>query len=263
MKINLPTHLWLILACIFNSTVLQAAPLYRSLKEHSPFLPSQTYKTPVVAKKVAPDEANERFALKGISKIGRTYLFSIFDKLTSKSQWIEAGADLNGFVIKSYDPEMHQVEFTWNGQTCRIQLEHSEQGTYQLVSISLPGEASASEHSAASSIVSGETKAPAKVLMAIRKRMPGDLSLANSPESLRNSSIIDFAVTRSNRTKPANNLMADTDSKNDFAAIDPKPESPTEITSPTLVASSGINPLSIFPRTTVENPNGKIPDHLR
>ena len=106
----------------------------RALSEHSPFLPPSHFE--VLNKPAKPTlnnaQISERFTLRGISKIGDTYLFSIFDSRTKKAKWVEAGVHSNGFTITSYDPSSRTIDCRWNGHESSIKLVNADDAAVAL-----------------------------------------------------------------------------------------------------------------------------------
>lgn len=103
-----------------------AHPLLSSnLLEHSPFLPAN-FLASKSAVKPAKDTAKKaiHYQLRGISVIGNSYNFSIFDSRTNTSVWIEPGTTINGFKILSYDPVAHELTYSWNNQIQSIRLNN-------------------------------------------------------------------------------------------------------------------------------------------
>ena len=100
----------------------------RSLNENSPFLPpshSELITKPEKPESLTPPDP-DRFSLRGISKIGASYLFSIYDKKTDTSRWVPAGKVENGFCIVSYDPEMKELTYEWNRHRGQLKLNMAD-----------------------------------------------------------------------------------------------------------------------------------------
>ena len=98
-----------------------ASAAYSGLLERSPFLSNE--KTEVKQVVHTPSPSNEtHFVLKGVSKIGTDYRFSIHDKRTKQAIWIKPNEVVNGFSIVSYDPSSQTVVFKWGNQNASLQL---------------------------------------------------------------------------------------------------------------------------------------------
>tara|TARA_Y200000002_G_C22520691_1_gene595388 strand:+ start:170 stop:892 length:723 start_codon:yes stop_codon:yes gene_type:complete len=216
-----------------------------SLIQNSPFLPPFYEKAATKPIKEMSSNKSDitRFTLKGISRIGPHYYFSIYDSRTKKAEWVQAGVPYNGFIIKSYDPKMHQIEFTWEGKLGRINLGIKEEIAYKLV-----------------------TESPDLAKRASQYLTGASRKTASSRGSQgRDNSVIVFSSQTNEEVSsntPGNwNQYASTSSpQNQFGSTTTLYE---EGGLPTSVATNEGNSLSIFPRTTVNNPNGKQPDHLR
>jgi len=121
----------LILFCALCSYPVQGLKA-SDLVARSPFLPKQNkIKSESVIDKVREVD-NGRFILKGITRMGGTYLFSIYDSKTSKSKWISPGVNLNGFVISAYDPNTKTIDCSWGGRKLSIELEIANDAPLEL-----------------------------------------------------------------------------------------------------------------------------------
>lgn len=247
--------------CVNNALLLMLAVSWAngaSLMQNSPFVPpdyKKTAKTP--ERKIAQgDPESTRFALKGVSKLGSEYLFSIYDSVTQKSEWIQAGVSFNGFIIESYDPRLQEIEFRLRESRGKVQLARYQELEYQLVAIP-PKEV---RNKAGTALISPQTKTANRNIIEVRKVGFEDGTKLISKDESQSASKINFTVSHKGKGTGSSFATDNGNNTNKFASANPMPENQSESA---LVASSRINPLSIFPRTTVENPNGKIPDHLR
>ena len=116
-----------------------------SLIQNSPFLPPDYKKAAKTPEKRSSQEGSEptRFALKGVSKLGSEYYFSIYDSVAKKSEWIQAGVPHNGFSILKYEPSERRIHFSWEGKSSAIQIPKADGEPIQLVYLDSHGTAEA------------------------------------------------------------------------------------------------------------------------
>ena len=120
-----------------------------SLVQNSPFLPPFYEKaaTKPIKEMSFKKSDSTRFTLKGISRIGSHYHFSIYDSKTQKSRWVEAGTQVNDFSITSYDPKTRTISYRWNGHECTLRLANADNIVTPLTFFSTEGPAIAGQSS--------------------------------------------------------------------------------------------------------------------
>lgn len=227
----------------------------RTLIQNSPFQPpvsdvKQASKPTGLANS---NNSQGRFLLKGVSKIGSIYLFSILDKTSGEAKWIESGVRSNGFVITGYDPATQTVDYEWNKQIGTIQLARADEQPIQLHFTS--GHASPassdrrSDHSESSrSTIKGQiasqraaqTVAPEKIVFEQRSTA---LSLY-SPAARKSGPI--------EKGYASEDLFADIGVQ-DKDDINPIAENGT---------TEGSQRFKVSRKPRVNNANGKKPDHM-
>jgi hypothetical protein len=225
-----------------------------SLLEGSPFLPPSTPKlsTDVPAKPVhAPID---RFILRGISKIGSTYHFSIYDKKTNKARWVTAGDPLNGLTIESFDPTSLAVDYIWNGQSGSIQLAQVNDTRIPLFFVDSEQKLRSSE-SPHNSYVSGQhsvsssgsrveiyTKQARKIETTLQK-----IEFENGHHQAR-------VLPRGPNSFASDDAFARSDA----------PDTPPGSVEQVLAGhpSPSPNPYKVSRRNQVHNPSGKKPSHM-
>lgn len=226
-----------------------------SLISNSPFLPPQIEAQENLSKEILPS-INPDFTLKGISKIGEKYLFSIHDLRTNKSKWILAGEETNGFAITSYEPITKTINYRWNNRTYSLKLQASKGEPIPLVYV----ESAAQKHITApnSTVSSNQGASNSNVHTKRLANTDTHFIERNSPKLQGDaSSIISFK-----RTEQVNAYYGD---EGDIIS---KPQDLFATTDQAaveqLIASTTPPPrYSLKRNNQVENPNGKIPDHLR
>ena len=126
-----------LIACLGLITLAAGFAEASSLVQNSPFLPPLYKQSAAKPEKkdaqIKPDPT--RFILKGISKIGPNYLFSIYDSVTKKAAWIEAGVPHNGFTVLKYYPSNKKIQYSWKGNRHTITLPKAQGEPIQLVFI--------------------------------------------------------------------------------------------------------------------------------
>lgn len=104
---------------------IQAHGNHSSLVENSPFGPPNKKQeiSLLAATPKQPEVPNDKFTLKGIAIIGNEYLFSIYDGTNEQTEWLSPNETINGFTVRSYDPEKLIVYYEWNGTKGSTQLK--------------------------------------------------------------------------------------------------------------------------------------------
>jgi hypothetical protein len=92
-----------------------------SLLRNSPFMPLAA---PVV--EAPPSNQLDRYELRGVSSLGGTAMFSVFDNATGRSFWLRQGDTVEGISVQHYDPGSEAVTLAGSGQTKRLQLKEAQ-----------------------------------------------------------------------------------------------------------------------------------------
>ena len=132
-----------------------------SLIEHYPFSPPnyQTASRSLETTTNKHDLEASRFTLKGVSKFGANYYFSIYDNQTKKSKWIEAGSPYNGFTILRYDPLKKRIHFHWKENLHTIQIANADEAPMKLAHLNFNKKTDASlEKMGHSALLSNEVR---------------------------------------------------------------------------------------------------------
>lgn len=251
-----------LLSGLFASAITQMNG--RTLDKRSPFLPPSFFTvatTPKTIKKAAPDTS--RFILRGISKIGDTYLFSIYDKKMQKAKWVEAGVSSNGFSITSYDPCTRTISYRWNGQEVSLQLINANNTALPLEYLS-----DAENQLAASSghtVATPDSPSSSKSVANLTRSMP-PAPASRLQESLKrvyfnNTQYQCVPSGRIGTDSPASILGSPDDT---FASTDLPADAPPE-GSPSVGGDQSHEAPTRFKvsrKNSVNNANGKKPDHM-
>lgn len=109
---------------------------HNNLIVKSPFLPAKTIS--VQPMNIQPNQnrgkADVSFIFSGVASIGGVYHFSLRDKRSGKSVWLEQGEVFNNFMITSYNPHARRVSYQWGSSVGSIELNNSGES----LQISLP-----------------------------------------------------------------------------------------------------------------------------
>ncbi len=218
-----------------------------SLVQNSPFLPPSYKKassTSNVRKSTSHDVDTKRFILKGISKIGSDYFFSVYDSVTDKGEWLQAGVSYNGFSILQYDPSEKSISFSWKGKTHRIKIKKPNGEPIGLF-FRNDDETSTEPYSIAGGA------APKKRARIVYAPEPGSSNILAGNQRL--------PVSFEQRINTTNTTSSSTGQQGElFAAIDTASTLPNgDIPQP--------NPsrrYQVSRSNTVHNPGGRKPDHL-
>jgi hypothetical protein len=225
-----------------------------SLVGSSPFLPPSTPKLPTDVPAKPVHAPIDRFILRGISKIGSTYHFSIYDTKTNKARWVTAGDSSNGLTIESFDPKSLTVDYSWNGQSGSIQLAQVDDteiplffldSEQRLRSPESPHNSYVSrQHSASSSGSRVEiyTKQAKKIETTLHK-----IDFENGHHPTR-------VLSRGPNSFVSDDTFAQTDA----------PDTPPGSEEQVLAGhpSPSPNPYKVSRRNQVHNPSGKKPSHM-
>jgi hypothetical protein len=236
-----------------------------SLVQNSPFLPPFYKKaaTEPIEEMSFKKSDNTRFVLKGISRIGSHYHFSIYDSKTKKGRWVEAGTQVNDFSITSYDPKTRTISYRWNGHECTLQLANADNVVTPLTFFSTEGSAIAGQ---SSPLRAATLDASPQVYQSQRSGRNRISVLSNSAELSRQSLQTIFFDSRTYQPDPSgitNTTSADL-GHNGFASndsfADPELQAPVE----NIVAREAEpqQRFKISRRNNVSNANGKKPDHM-
>lgn len=232
-----------------------ASAAYSGLLERSPFLSNE--KTEVKQVVHTPSPSNEtHFVLKGVSKIGTDYRFSIHDKRTKQAIWIKPNEVVNGFSIVSYDPSSQTVVFKWGNQNASLQLIDADE---QPIVVNIVSHSEVQTHTTPASSQRSSRGSY------VRRVLPEGSLNTETYKNLTN--VIYFSGTTSSSTGQVNqenlsNTQEQELKENPLFGI-PQAEANQETSKSQTTVAKADNSLSIFPRTSVNNPSGKIPDHLR
>lgn len=240
------TSLFFLLACSLDAS---------SLIEHYPFSPPNYQTASQALEKTAHKHDHEasRFTLKGVSKFGAQYYFSIYDHKTKKSKWIEAGTPCNGFTILKYEPLEKRIHFHWKGNSHCIQIANADETPVKLANLILKKKADSSQEMMNNAILSNEIRNSER-LVGINHKVHSEAN--DQSDDPANGQVIFFTPQREIAENPNNarwgrdsNLFAATDIPVSTMQIEEKPE----------VAQKRFK---VKRKNTVHNPSGKKPQHL-
>ena len=227
-----------------------------SLIEHYPFSPPnyQTASQSLETTTNKHDLEASRFTLKGVSKFGANYYFSIYDNQTKKSKWIEAGSPYNGFTILRYDPLKKRIHFHWKENLHTIQIANADEAPMKLAHLNFNKKTDASlEKMGHSALLSNEVRNNER-LVANRDNI--HYKATKQSDDPANGQVIFFTPQREKVESPRSvrwgrdsNLFAATDIPASAIQIEEKPEVPQQR-------------FKVKRKNTVHNPSGKKPQHL-
>ena len=227
-----------------------------SLIEHYPFSPPnyQTASRSLETTTNKHDLEASRFTLKGVSKFGANYYFSIYDNQTKKSKWIEAGSPYNGFTILRYDPLKKRIHFHWKENLHTIQIANADGAPMKLAHLNFNKKTDASlEKMGHSALLSNEVRNNER-LVANRDNI--HYKATKQSDDPANGQVIFFTPQREKVESPRSvrwgrdsNLFAATDIPASAIQIEEKPEVPQQR-------------FKVKRKNTVHNPSGKKPQHL-
>ena len=227
-----------------------------SLIEHYPFSPPnyQTASRSLETTTNKHDLEASRFTLKGVSKFGANYYFSIYDNQTKKSKWIEAGSPYNGFTILRYDPLKKRIHFHWKENLHTIQIANADEAPMKLAHLNFNKKTDASlEKMGHSALLSNEVRNNER-LVANRDNI--HYKATKQSDDPANGQVIFFTPQREKVESPRSvrwgrdsNLFAATDIPASAIQIEEKPEVPQQR-------------FKVKRKNTVHNPSGKKPQHL-
>ena len=227
-----------------------------SLIEHYPFSPPnyQTASRSLETTTNKHDLEASRFTLKGVSKFGANYYFSIYDNQTKKSKWIEAGSPYNGFTILRYDPLKKRIHFHWKENLHTIQIANADEAPMKLAHLNFNKKTDASlEKMGHSALLSNEVRNNER-LVANRDNI--HYKVTKQSDDPANGQVIFFTPQREKVESPRSvrwgrdsNLFAATDIPASAIQIEEKPEVPQQR-------------FKVKRKNTVHNPCGKKPQHL-
>jgi len=241
-----------ILAFVFTAMPLNAS----TLVQNNPFLPpfyKNTKDAEVDLSQSSQTKEQTRFVLKRVAKIGSVYSFSIYDSVTGKGKWVEAGVPYNGFSILKYEPLEKQIHFNWKTTTYTIHLPKPKGEPIELVYLNtgkLPALANSSKLGGPNSNRSAD-----QIEVSSRSDYENNphLTIARKRSSNSGQPIV-FQQQPANLEYPVSQFD---ETKNDlFAAIDPN------------ISLEAVIPGTIKPRykvkrtNTVDNPSGEKPSHM-
>lgn len=219
---------------------LSVAASGRTLRTESPFLPPNFNRSEkILPKKAEAAPTPDRFVLRGISRIGDNYLFSIFDKTTQKAKWIEAGVESNGISITSYDPSTRTIDYSWNQYSGSLQLVNADQEPVQLSFVESNSEKSVPTSSRRNGVSLAQTHAR---LQESLQRIIFEPRQAERPTS---------------RGYFRSGFAGNTSSSDTFAQTNP-----TIADNPVVDRPSQPTRYKISRRNSVNNPSGKKPDYM-
>jgi hypothetical protein len=227
-----------------------------SLIEHYPFSPPN-YQTAYRSLETTTNKHDleaSRFTLKGVSKFGANYYFSIYDNQTKKSKWIEAGSPYNGFTILRYDPLKKRIHFHWKENLHTIQIANADEAPMKLAHLNFNKKTGASlEKMGHSALLSNEVRNNER-LVANRDNI--HYKATKQSDDPANGQVIFFTPQREKVESPRSvrwgrdsNLFAATDIPASAIQIEEKPEVPQQR-------------FKVKRKNTVHNPSGKKPQHL-
>ena len=227
-----------------------------SLIEHYPFSPPN-YQTAYRSLETTTNKHDleaSRFTLKGVSKFGANYYFSIYDNQTKKSKWIEAGSPYNGFTILRYDPLKKRIHFHWKENLHTIQIANADEAPIKLAHLNFNKKTDASlEKMGHSALLSNEVRNNER-LVANRDNI--HYKATKQSDDPANGQVIFFTPQREKVESPRSvrwgrdsNLFAATDIPASAIQIEEKPEVPQQR-------------FKVKRKNTVHNPSGKKPQHL-
>ena len=227
-----------------------------SLIEHYPFSPPnyQTASRSLETTTNKHDLEASRFTLKGVTKFGANYYFSIYDNQTKKSKWIEAGSPYNGFTILRYDPLKKRIHFHWKENLHTIQIANADEAPIKLAHLNFNKKTDASlEKMGHSALLSNEVRNNER-LVANRDNI--HYKATKQSDDPANGQVIFFTPQREKVESPRSvrwgrdsNLFAATDIPASAIQIEEKPEVPQQR-------------FKVKRKNTVHNPSGKKPQHL-
>ncbi len=227
-----------------------------SLIEHYPFSPPnyQTASRSLETTTNKHDLEASRFTLKGVSKFGANYYFSIYDNQTKKSKWIEPGSPYNGFTILRYDPLKKRIHFHWKENLHTIQIANADEAPMKLAHLNFNKKTDASlEKMGHSALLSNEVRNNER-LVANRDNI--HYKATKQSDDPANGQVIFFTPQREKVESPRSvrwgrdsNLFAATDIPASAIQIEEKPEVPQQR-------------FKVKRKNTVHNPSGKKPQHL-
>ena len=227
-----------------------------SLIEHYPFSPPGYQAAPEALKKTIPkpDPEVARFTLRGVSKFGANYYFSIYDRQTKKSKWIEAGTPCNGFTILKYEPLESRIHFNWKGSSHTIRMANADETPINLVNLK-PNKKTDSIGAKMNNAVT-----PSDEIQNGEKHTGTKHNInseaADQSDDPANGQAIFFTPQTDNAGNPASVLWGR--DSNLFAATDiPASSMPVEA-EPVVLPQR----FKVKRKNTVHNPSGKKPQHL-
>ena len=185
-----------------------------SLTTNSPFMaPEVSPKAQIRNSALNPLANNQKiFSLKGVTKIGSKYKFSIYDNRTKKAQWINAGVPFNDFTITGYNEESRTVEYIWSGKKGTVQMTKVSNNTARIIARS-----SNQELNNYSTVNNPTAKIPSLFFEVSSKPRPRKVyySSKNSPFGTSNP-VKNYSTASKNLNSPqANNLNSvQSDSEN-------------------------------------------------
>lgn len=253
---------------------------YSSLIKRSPFLPPEN--TIQIPPERAKDAEVNFFILKGFSQVGDSYSFAVLDKRTNQVVWIDAGEEINGFSVLSFDSDSLIITYSWNNFSGITKLgeENYSKATHSHQSVSQPSNSQhvnnlrKSQYAAASrlnNMASNQQARPTAMLAS--KPLPSSSSSADTGILYFSSSAAlsglnaKTIATTNDSTQQSRSLNHNNNIRTDlpFALEEGKLQNTLaqERQNSSSEVSSSI-PTGPRPRrNTVENPNGKIPDHIK
>lgn len=220
-----------------------------TLISNSPFMPKQkvtqehqiSVEAPLFTKK-----ENDRFVLKGVTKVNGVYIFSVYDQKTQKSEWIEPFQQLNGFQILRYIPEKLTIIYTWQGVENQLTLATADE-----TNLNFSG--TREDSSVTNNLASKHQDKPIIVELSKQSSHSSTNRERQQMENLKlSSNFIDFYVSQGSKlfaNTQSNGISGKSGSNQNFAGTVQNTESP-----PPPVSSSSVN--------RVSNASGKLPTFL-
>lgn len=238
-------------ALLVGITSLPASSLVRN----SPFLPAHREAQQSIPKAAEPTNASEakRFVLKGVSQIGSNYFFSIYDSVTQKGQWIQAGVAYNGFVIVKYEPAPKRIHFRWNGSdyTTDLPLANDSPIDLEFFTDHAPATGTGSGQSSQGHIAASRT-----IARSPGSPLPNNARLESSAKTSSASESVIVFNQRGSVTGSSNNFF-NTPTGDLFASVEP-----LNTASQVQENAAPAKRYQVTRRNKVHNPSGKKPSHM-
>jgi hypothetical protein len=230
-----------------------------SLINRSPFLPPGSKKLQTPKPKTNIPQLSAEFEFLGVMHIGDLHHFNLRDKRSGESLWLQPGEVHNGFRIQSYNTEQKEITYSWNGRSGTVRLLQSVHAPVTfLLNDKSPRQGINNQSSATNSSRDTQSLTPKD------KNYNFSGLYENQQASGEKNSTRTGARPNSLNRGTVSYLMEGRNQVSSFAQ--------TESTTEQVDTPNTGKPRSMQSRYTghqirrvpkIENPTGKLPDHLR